>query len=486
MTIERAGILAGVAMTLIVVVAWMMDFPYLLLLPLAGLMAWWAVSKLDLYLGCILLLVPLSVNLSEFGLTSIGWYMPTEPMLFALLLVFVGRLASGQWPPWSFLRHPMTWVIGLGLLWMGVTIIPSSHLVVSLKAWVARTWFVVAFYVLVSEWFRHDAKAKHRFIAFLVMPLTVVIAYTMIRHGQYGFSKASGHWVMKPFFKDHTSYGAVLAMLLPPAIAMMWRAQQSTLSRVLWFLASIWLAIGTIFSFTRAAWVSLAATGALWIWMLLGLRLRALVMVALAGVVALAFSWDALVINLERNKQDSSDDLAQHVESISNVSSDDSNLERLNRWSSAWSMFQERPAFGWGPGTYQFEYAPFQKSNLRTAISTNNADLGNAHSEYLGPLAEQGLLGLIFVLSLLGMTLHLGFKLYHSDLKSDDRLLSLGVFLGLVTYFVHGVLNNYLDTDKASAPFWGFIAMLVVFDLQSQGSNKENRHHEGAEQSELS
>ena len=96
MTIERAGILAGVAMTLIVVVAWMMDFPYLLLLPLAGLMAWWAVSKLDLYLGCILLLVPLSVNLSEFGLTSIGWYMPTEPMLFALLLVLWGDWHQGN------------------------------------------------------------------------------------------------------------------------------------------------------------------------------------------------------------------------------------------------------------------------------------------------------------------------------------------------------------------------------------------------------
>jgi hypothetical protein len=44
----------------------------------------------------------------------------------------------------------------------------------------------------------------------------------------------------------------------------------------------------------------------------------------------------------------------------------------------------------------------------------------------------------------------------------------MGVFLGLVTYFVHGVLNNYLDTDKASAPFWGFLALMVVFDLQSQ------------------
>ena len=35
-----------------------------------------------------------------------------------------------------------------------------------------------------------------------------------------------------------------------------------------------------------------------------------------------------------------------------------------------------------------------QTSTLRTRISTNNADLGNAHSEYLGPLAEQGILGL--------------------------------------------------------------------------------------------
>jgi putative inorganic carbon (HCO3(-)) transporter len=175
-----------------------------------------------------------------------------------------------------------------------------------------------------------------------------------------------------------------------------------------------------------------------------------------------------LVIQLERNKQDSSDDLAQHVESISNVSSDDSNLERLNRWSCAWAMFQERPVFGWGPGTYQFEYAPFQTSNLRTLISTNNADLGNAHSEYLGPLSEQGLLGLVAFLTLLLVTVQLGFKLHRQLQNPDDRHLALGVFLGLVTYFVHGVLNNYLDTDKASAPFWGFLALMVVLDLQSK------------------
>ncbi|MEY3010690.1 MAG: hypothetical protein RLZZ314_1332, partial [Bacteroidota bacterium] len=56
----------------------------------------------------------------------------------------------------------------------------------------------------------------------------------------------------------------------------------------------------------------------------------------------------------------------------------------------------------------------------------------------------------------------------------DDRRLAMGLFLGLMTYFVHGVLNNYLDTDKASAPFWGFLALLVVMDLQAQNTGKSH------------
>jgi hypothetical protein len=44
--------------------------------------------------------------------------------------------------------------------------------------------------------------------------------------------------------------------------------------------------------------------------------------------------------------------------------------------------------------------------------------------------------------------------------------LAISAALGLVTYFTHGVLNNFLDTDKASAPVWGFAALLVALDLQ--------------------
>ena len=459
-------------MLLLAATGWWMNFPFVLAVPAVALLAYLAFARLDLYMGVVLALVPLSINLSELGLTSVGWYMPTEPMLFALLLLSVARWLSGKRLDRALWSHHVTWVILAGFVWMGLTILPSSHPVVSLKAWISRAWFMVAFYFLLAAWFQHSSKAQTRFLALLLIPMCIVVTYTIVRHAGHGFGKGAGHWVMKPFFKDHTSYGAVLAMLLPPAIAMVWRKHKTSLARVLWGLGLLWLSVGTVLSYTRAAWVSLAAVGALWGVMKLGVRLKPLLAFGVIALGGLALSWDALVIQLERNNQDSSDNFTQHIESITNVSTDDSNLERLNRWSCALAMFEERPFWGWGPGTYQFEYAPFQTSTQRTQISTNNADLGNAHSEYLGPLAEQGVLGLLAVLSLLMATLHLGFKLHRTLTNSETREWAMGIFLGIMTYFVHGVLNNFLDTDKASAPFWGFLAILVVLDIRQSNAEK--------------
>ena len=46
------------------------------------------------------------------------------------------------------------------------------------------------------------------------------------------------------------------------------------------------------------------------------------------------------------------------------------------------------------------------------------------------------------------------------------------LLLGLVTYFTHGILNNYLDTDKASIPVWGFISIIVAIDLYLSPKSK--------------
>ena len=154
------------------------------------------------------------------------------------------------------------------------------------------------------------------------------------------------------------------------------------------------------------------------------------------------------------------------MSSIGNISSDASNLERFNRWNCALRMFELKPITGWGPGAYMFQYAPFQAADDRTIISTNFGLIGNAHSEFLGPLAEQGLLGSLLVVALIVVSCWTAVRLRSRIPPGVDRHLVGAAFFGLVTYYVHAIINNFLDLDKASVPFWAFTALIVVMDLK--------------------
>ena len=181
-----------------------------------------------------------------------------------------------------------------------------------------------------------------------------------------------------------------------------------------------------------------------------------------------------IVMYLERNDKESSADLVEHFSSMSNITSDASNLERINRWSCAIRMFRERPVFGYGPGTYMFKYAPYQLNKDRTIISTNAGDRGNAHSEYLGPLAESGFAGMVTVLMLIITVMYTAFMTYRRLREPRLKGYLSGAIIGLITYYAHGLMNNFLDTDKASVPFWGFTAMIVALDFYSRECEQGN------------
>ena len=63
--------------------------------------------------------------------------------------------------------------------------------------------------------------------------------------------------------------------------------------------------------------------------------------------------------------------------------------------------------------------------------------------------------------------------LYPRVQNPEHRMYLMCMFLGLVTYLIHGILNNFLDTDKASAPFWGFIAAIVAIEVYHVNAPKK-------------
>jgi O-antigen ligase len=278
------------------------------------------------------------------------------------------------------------------------------------------------------------------------------------------------YWVMSPFYNDHTAYGAVLAFFTPILFIIPFIKSVPKWQRLFSAALLFPMLTGLYLSYSRAAWLSaLIATG-LGVLLLLKIRIQWVVFgVAAMGIFFFSFQTE-IMSRLGKNTQDSSaGNFAEHIQSMSNITSDASNIERLNRWSAALKMFKEEPFFGWGPGTYQFNYASYQNPAYRTIITTNAGTGGNAHSEYFSPLCESGVIGFLSILVLIYFALSTGIRTYRRAENQSLRLLSLMCVLALTTYFFHGILNNFLDTEKLAVPVFGAMTVIAVCDVLHRG-----------------
>ena len=444
-------------------------FYYLPLLPLLLITLYLAFYSLNKLFMAVVLLTPLSVELSS--ITSgipFDLSLPTEPVIAFMMLLVLLRFVHAGTINREVLFHPVSLSILFYLLWLLITTFTSSMPLVSVKFFLVRFWFITVFYFLAIEIFCNKKNIRI-FLWCYMLPLLVVVLYTLYRHSGYGFfSQRAAHWVVRPFYNDHTAYGAALAMFIPVLTVFAFRKKGSVLLRTSVRAALVLLLAALVFSYSRAAWLSLMAASVVWLLIRLKIRFSTLVVFSLAALLLAFMLRDDIIRKMEDNRQDSSANFSEHIRSMTNISSDASNLERINRWKAALLMFREKPLFGWGPGTYMFRYGPFQRSSDRTIISTNSADGGDAHSEYLGPLSETGLPGMVSIFILVIFSLTTGFRLLRRPLKRSDRQLVTGVLLGLITYLVHGILNNFLSSDKAAIPFFGFIAILVAMDIKTR------------------
>ena len=426
---------------------------------------------LDKVLLIVTFLTPLSVtmNFREFGLTAT---IPDEPMLLLFAFVILLKILYDRKFDKQIMRHPVTICIIISLLWYSITCITSEMPMVSFKHLLAQLWFIIPCYFIAAKIFKSQKNIDKYQWAYIIA-MTVVVIYTVIHHSQYGFSKRASFWAMKPFFPEHTSYGAIVVFILPFLLLNSFDKENPKRKRLISMCLTVIVLIGTIFSYTRAAWVSGLVALAIFVLFKFRVKMRYIVITG-ATFIALFFAFqDQILLRLSQNNQASSQDMVEHLKSATNISSDASNLERLNRWQSAIRMYQERPVFGWGPGTYQFVYAPFQLAKNKTISSTNAGDKGNAHSEYFGPLSERGLPGMLITIILFATIIATANRVYWKSKNRYDRNMALCCMLALLTYMVHGIMNNYLDIDKAAVFFWLNVAIIVSLDIKFRNESKQ-------------
>jgi O-antigen ligase len=145
-------------------------------------------------------------------------------------------------------------------------------------------------------------------------------------------------------------------------------------------------------------------------------------------------------------------------------------------------MANDRPWAGFGPGVFQFQFVPYQKSWEMTRISVHTPVIerspatygrgGGAHSEYLQALAEMGWPGLLGWLALSLFVLRTGLK----GLSECCGPRLLWLTMSFFSFIAHAFVNNMLHDGRIAALFWGTAAMIgTVAGSRKTGGTDEGR-----------
>ena len=397
--------------------------------------------------------LPWSVEWS-FGAWQLD--IPSEP--------FMGVLGAGIcWQIWKqprffFDLFKSGWLLPLSAAWLTWSAICAGFSTMPLVSWkywvveVAHWWvFAVGLTLWPTQW--------KQLVWVFVVSLSGLAAYTLIHHAQYHFRADQALLSPMPFFEEHTVYAATVIMSLYGLLFLFQRASRVT-RWVLIGTCCLFLA-GIALSYCRAAWGTLLLTGVLGLVILTGqVHGRKWIVVATLLLTGGIFFRENF---LEAAKIRTSRDV--------------STLERLNRYACAGRMLAERPVTGFGPGTFQFQYMPFQRREEMTRISvdlpisSHNPDTygrgGSTHSEYWQALAETGWPGLVLWLAWAVNALYLCIRSLRSGYLKGEAAgrewIYLSILLSLVTFFAHGLVNNLLHDTCIAAWVWGQIGVLNAY-----------------------
>lgn len=408
--------------------------------------------------------MPIAMESSNFiGKASLS--LPSDIIAATLLLIYIFRLLSKPHIHWRFLKHPISVMLILWLLWMFITSFSSEIPTVSFKYFISTLWFVVAFYTLSGIFFREQEQME-AFFKISVPTLLFVILYSIVLHGFNGFTHEASYEISRPFYKEHTVYGGSIALFFPGAFLLAFSQYVSPRWKIFWRFAAVIIFFGIMLSYTRAAWLGMICGMGLmfilyyWTW------IKKLLPVLASIFVILLFYLATQLANYnfrEVNKHD--DGLIHRVTSIFDTQTDNSNKERFNRWVAAINMTKERPWFGHGPGTYAMLYAPYQETRSLTLISTYHGDQGTTHNEYLLAASEMGIIGAILVFGLFLATMIRGIKGFFQSSHPTQRLLYAAAVCGLTTYYFHSIFNNLMDQEKMAIPAYAMMAIIASLDV---------------------
>lgn len=456
--------MVGIAIVSILTGLWL-DQKLILLIPAAAILILAALTDIKYIFFLFVLTLPASI---EVQLTNgLGTDLPTEPLMIGLMLLFLlytgvhlHKMDKGFW------GHPLTQLIILHLLWIGICTLFSQVHIVSIKFLLAKTWYIVAM-TFVAGLILKDYKSFKIPFWLIFTSLTALTVFVLYKHYLIGFSFSEVNKTMSPFFRNHVTYATILVVFLPYVIAVRSRQKLGSIPATILSIGIVVLVAGTIFSYTRTA------QGCLLIMVLTYLLVRfnlikiatvSAVVIAFLGVIWMSQNNNYLEYAPNYKKTIYHKNWDKHL-AATLKGQDVSTMERFYRWIAGFRMISERPITGYGPGNFFNFYKSHTVRSFETYVS-DNPEKSTAHNYFITVAAEQGLPGLAIFLAMLIVFLWRGQSLYLKIKDPDDKALLMALIVSMVVILANNFMSDLIETDKNGAFFFMALALLINLDIK--------------------
>lgn len=231
------------------------------------------------------------------------------------------------------------------------------------------------------------------------------------------------------FFRIMSTAG-LLSMMVPAVVLLMLNAS----GKMKWIMLGALLinAVGAVSNNTRGAWVAIAVTVVVTSLLMVKSKVK-----ALAALLVVAIGLSVVLCHVPS--------MYQRVQSITNITDNRNNIERLYLWQSAMNMGNDYPLAGVGSGNFGDMY--HAKYILPEA---KRPDLGHAHNLFFQEFAEHGYPGgIAFVIWVLGTSAYC-IRGWHKE-KNRGYIFMLAIFMGLM---LNGLTEHTFSHPIVMKWFW--------------------------------
>jgi O-antigen ligase len=445
--------------------AFQTELKYLALIPFGVMIVYAGIINFRVLYYMLLFALPLSIEFSFSD--SLGTDLPDEPMMIGLMVVTVGYLLTNYKAlPTGYFAH----IIIIGLLahwfWIFLAALHSVNFLVSFKVFLAKTWYITTFSILSAVIIRNKDDLKKAFWCIFI-PLTLLTAQVIVRHGLLGFSFEDVNKPMAPFFRNHVNYAAILSIFFPfILLARTWYARGSY-TRWLLNFSLLFYVVAIYLSYTRTCYLALV----LIVPFFFIIRHRLMKPFLLVAIVGAGFFINHLFQQNyylryapEYLETIYHDDFSQHIASTFE-GKDVSSMERVYRWVAAVHMFKDHPYMGFGPGNFYPYYMHYTVLSFETYVS-DNPERSTAHNYALFLLTEQGAIGLGIFLLLTIIILVKGENIYHRMGDGENKEIVLFFLVTIMVVYVNLMLSDLLESDKVGPFFFMCLSLLAAWDIR--------------------